>query len=121
MLAVVDQLLSAEGHLGLEDRRSLIWEEELLNEVVAQLVWLQEEKTTIGIVWEREIDKNIDTTLIPLTCFSSLTSGSFCLVSFSESLTSCLRKPPGRADRGGGGTAVATGVFSSFICGFING
>lgn len=121
MRAVVDQLLSAEGHLGLEDRGSLIWEEELLHEVVAQLVWLQEEKTRVGIVREREIDKTIDTTLIPHTCFSSLTSGSFCLVSFSESLTSCLRKPPGRADRGGGGTAVATGVFSSFICGFING
>lgn len=72
-------------------------------------------------VWRGEFDKNIDTILILLTCFSSLTSGSFCLVSFSESLTSCLRKPPGTADRGGGGTAVTTGVFSSFICGFING
>lgn len=48
MLAVVDQLLSAEGHLGLEDRRSLIWKEEMLHEVVAQFAWLQgEEKKNI--------------------------------------------------------------------------
>ena len=47
-----------------------------------------------------------------------MTSGSFSLVSFSESRTSCLRKPPGTTDRGGGGEAwVSGGFFSSFICG----
>lgn len=51
------------------------------------------------------------------TGFSSLTSGSFCLVSFSDSLTSCFRNPPGTTDRDGGGVGVTSGDFSSFICG----
>lgn len=51
------------------------------------------------------------------TGLSSLTSGSFCLVSFSDSLTSCFRNPPGTTDRGGGGVGVTSGAFSSFICG----
>ena len=51
------------------------------------------------------------------TGFSSLTSGSFCLVSFSDSLTSCFRNPPGTTDRDGGGVGVTGGSFSSFICG----
>lgn len=55
--------------------------------------------------------------MIP-TGLSSLTSGSFCLVSFSDSLTSCFRKPPGTTDTAGGGVAVTRGVFSSFICGY---
>lgn len=55
-----------------------------------------------------------------LTGLSSLTSGSLCLVSFSESLTSCLRKPPGRTDRGGCGTVVTIGLFSSFICSLVH-
>lgn len=42
--AAAEELLRPEGHLGLEDRRSLIWEEELLHQVVAQFVWLQGEK-----------------------------------------------------------------------------
>lgn len=55
--------------------------------------------------------------MIP-TGLSSLTSGSFCLVSFSDSLTSCFRNPPGTTDTAGGGVAVTKGVFSSFICGY---
>lgn len=55
--------------------------------------------------------------MIP-TGLSSLTSGSFCLVSFSDSLTSCFRNPPGMTDTDGGGVAVTRGVFSSFICGY---
>lgn len=72
---------------------------------------------------------SVSSTYVGLTCFystlilgewltarSSLTSGSLCFVSFSESRTSCLRKPPGRTDRGCWGTVTATGFFSSFIC-----
>lgn len=54
--------------------------------------------------------------MIP-TGLSSLASGSFCLVSFSDSLTSCFRNPPGTTDTAGGGVAATRGVFSSFICG----
>ena len=50
LLAVVVELFGPQGHLCLEDRRSLVWVEELLHEVVAQFVWLEWGKVRAGSV-----------------------------------------------------------------------